>query len=69
MLVGPQGDLAGETIVLTLGENGQDVERLEADGNVTLKEADRVTTGDHLVYVAATAGVQRCRARASWSAC
>ena len=29
-VVGPHGDLTGETIVLTLGENGQDVERLEA---------------------------------------
>jgi LPS export ABC transporter protein LptC len=51
-LVGPQGHLVGETIVLTLGENGQDVQRLEADSNVTMTEADRVTTGDHLVYVA-----------------
>ena len=47
-LVGPQGHLTGETIVLTLGENGQDVERLEADTNVTMTEANRVTTGDHL---------------------
>ncbi len=31
-LVGPQGHLSGETIVLTLGENGQDIDRLEADG-------------------------------------
>jgi LPS export ABC transporter protein LptC len=54
-VVGPQGDLTGETIVLTLGQNGQDVERLEATENVTLKEADRVTIGDHLTYVAATA--------------
>lgn len=51
-LVGPQGHLTGETIVLTLGENGQDVERLEADTNVTMTEATRVTTGDHLVYLA-----------------
>ena len=53
-LVGPQGHLSGDTIVLTLGENGQDIERLEADGNVTMTEVNRVTTGDHLVYVAAT---------------
>lgn len=53
-LVGPQGHLTGDTIVLTLGENGQDVERLEADGTVTMTETERVTTGDHLVYVAAT---------------
>jgi len=54
-VVGPQGDLTGENIVLTLGANGQDVERLEAKENVTLKEADRTTIGDHLTYVAATA--------------
>ena len=54
-LVGPQGDLTGETIVLTLGANGQDVERLEATDAVTLKESDRVTIGDHLTYVAETA--------------
>ena len=35
-LVGPQGDLTGETIVLTLGENGQDIERLEASGDVKM---------------------------------
>ena len=55
VLVGPQGDLRGDTIVLTLGSNGQDVERLEATGSVTLKEVDRVTIGDHLTYVAASA--------------
>jgi lipopolysaccharide export system protein LptA len=52
---GPQGDLTADTIVLTLGATSQDVERLEATGNVTLKEADRVTTGDHLTYTAANA--------------
>jgi LPS export ABC transporter protein LptC len=53
-LIGPQGDLTADTIVLTLGANGQDVERLEGTGNVRLQEADRVTTGDHMTYVAAT---------------
>ena len=53
-LVSPQGHLTGDTIVLTLGANGQDIERLEADGNVTMTEAQRITTGDHLVYVAAS---------------
>jgi lipopolysaccharide export system protein LptA len=53
-LVGAQGDLRGETIVLTLGANGQDVERLEATENVVLREVDRETIGDHLVYIAAT---------------
>ena len=55
VLLGPQGDLRGDTIMLTLGDNGQDIERLEASGNVTMKEVDRLTTGDHLTYEAATA--------------
>jgi len=52
-LVGPQGDLTGETIVLTLGSNGQDIERLDASGEVTMKEIDRITHGDLLAYDAA----------------
>jgi lipopolysaccharide export system protein LptA len=54
-LIGSQGNLAAETIVVTLGANGQEVERLEATENVEFKEVNRVTTGDHLTYVAATA--------------
>jgi LPS export ABC transporter protein LptC len=53
-LIGPQGDLTGETIALTLGTNGQDIERLEGAGGVKLTEIDRITTGDSLVYVAAS---------------
>ena len=53
-LIGPQGDLRGETIVLTLGTNGQDIEYLEAQDGVILKEVDRETRGDHLTYVAST---------------
>jgi lipopolysaccharide export system protein LptA len=49
-LVGPQGDLTGETIVLTLGTNGQDIERLEGSGEIRLQETDRITTGDQLTY-------------------
>jgi LPS export ABC transporter protein LptC len=52
-LVGPQGDLTGETIVLTFGENGQDIEQLDASGNVRMAEVDRITIGDELKYVAA----------------
>ncbi len=52
-VVGPNGDLTGETIVLTLGENGQDIEHLEATGDVKFTEVDRITTGDHLAYAAA----------------
>lgn len=51
-LVGPQGDLTAKQIVLHLGENGQDIERLEASGDVTLKETDRITKGNDLNYVA-----------------
>jgi lipopolysaccharide export system protein LptA len=51
-VVGPHGDLTGETIVLIFGENGQDIERLEAAGDVKLTETERITTGDELVYVA-----------------
>jgi len=52
-VIGPQGDLTGETIVLTFGENGQDIEKLEASGDVTMKEIDRITIGDELTYLAA----------------
>jgi lipopolysaccharide export system protein LptA len=52
-LVGPQGDLTADTIVLTLGQNGQDVERLEATGEARMQEVDRITHGDHLTYDAA----------------
>lgn len=52
-VVGPQGDLTGETIVLTLGENGQDIDRLEASGDARMQEVDRITHGDTLTYDAA----------------
>ena len=52
-LIGPQGDLTGETIVLTLGANGQDIERLESEVDVKLTEVDRITLGDRLTYDAA----------------
>ena len=55
VLLGPQGDLRADTVVVVLGSNGQDIESLEAIGNVTFKETDRVTVGDHLTYVAAKA--------------
>jgi lipopolysaccharide export system protein LptA len=53
-LIGPHGDLIGDSIVLTLGANGQDVERLDAAGEVKLTEVNRITTGDVLTYVAAS---------------
>jgi lipopolysaccharide export system protein LptA len=49
-VVGPHGDLAAETIAMTFGQNGQDIEKLEASGDITFKEIDRITTGDHLTY-------------------
>ena len=52
-VIGPQGDLTAETIIITLGANGQDIEKLEASGNVTHTEVDRKTVGDELAYDAA----------------
>ncbi len=52
-LVGPQGNVTGKTVVLFLGANGQDIDRMTAIGNVTLKEKDRVTFGEELKYSAA----------------
>lgn len=52
-VIGPLGDLTAETIVITLGANGQDIEKLEASGNVTHTEIDRRTVGDELTYDAA----------------
>ena len=51
-VTGPQGDIVASSIALTLAKESQDVERMVADGSVTLKESGRVTTGDKLVYVA-----------------
>lgn len=51
-LDGSQGKLTAKTIDLYLGKNGQDVERMEATGDVTLVEADRITKGNQLNYVA-----------------
>lgn len=52
-LDGPQGNLKGSAIVLHLGANGQDIDRIEATGNVTFREQDRLTTGNRLIYAAA----------------
>jgi LPS export ABC transporter protein LptC len=49
-LDGPQGKLTARAIDLHLGMNGQDVERLEATGDVVLEEPDRITKGNHLNY-------------------
>jgi hypothetical protein len=52
-LIGPQGDLTADTIVVTFGENKQDIELLEAAVGVTMKQPERITTGEQLTYVAA----------------
>jgi len=53
-VVGTHGDLIGQTITISFGENGQDVDRLDAAGDVKLTEVARITTGDQMTYVAAT---------------
>jgi LPS export ABC transporter protein LptC len=52
-LNGPDGDITADLIVVSLGKEANDVEKLEAEGGLTLKETDRVTTGDKLLYVLA----------------
>ena len=55
ILVGPQGDLRGETIVLTLGRERTGRRAPRGDSTTSsCKEVDRETSGDHLTYVAAT---------------
>ncbi|HEV3214915.1 MAG TPA: LptA/OstA family protein, partial [Vicinamibacterales bacterium] len=49
----PDGDITANAIVVSLAKEGNSVERLEAEGALTLKETDRVTTGDKLLYVLA----------------
>jgi LPS export ABC transporter protein LptC len=49
-LVSPQGDVKGTTVILFLGANGQDIDRMQAIGNVTFKEKDRITVGEELNY-------------------
>ena len=52
-LISPDGDITADRIVVSLAQNDNSVERLEAEGALTLKETDRVTTGEKLVYVLA----------------
>lgn len=54
-LVGPEGDLRADTIVLVLDASGDALERLEADGAVSLRSEGRASTGLHLTYHAADA--------------
>ena len=52
-LVGPTGDLTGNRIDLFLKEGANELERLEADGDVTTIETNRTGRGRHLTYTAA----------------
>jgi LPS export ABC transporter protein LptC len=54
-LVGPEGDLRADTIVLVLDASGEALERLEAEGAVSLRSEGRSSTGLHLTYLAADA--------------
>jgi LPS export ABC transporter protein LptC len=50
---GPYGDVTANRIDLYLKEDGNELERAEAHGTVTVKETLRTATGDVLIYTAA----------------
>jgi len=52
-LVGPTGDVTGTRIDLFLKQGANELERLEADGEVTTVETNRTAHGRHLTYTAA----------------
>lgn len=49
---GPSGDVTGDKIQLFLAEEGGELERAEADGNVISRQETRRAYGHHLTYVA-----------------
>lgn len=49
---GPSGDVTGDTIELFLAEQGGQLERAEADGNVVSRSDNRRAYGQHLTYIA-----------------
>ncbi len=49
---GPDGDVTADTIVLYLAQQGGQLERAEADGNVVSKQEQRRAFGRHLTYIA-----------------
>lgn len=49
---GPDGDVTADKIVLFLAEQGGQLERAEADGNVVSKQEQRRAYGKHLTYIA-----------------
>lgn len=52
-IVGTQGDVTADRIQLFLKAGANELERAEADGNVTVKEGNRTATGAHLTYTTA----------------
>ena len=52
-LNGPQGDLVARKIELYLGQDDNELERVEGYEAVTLRESGRTATGDRLSYLAA----------------
>ena len=53
-LVGPTGDLTGNRIDLFLKEGANELERLEADGDVTTIETNRTTAADETYVLVGT---------------
>jgi lipopolysaccharide export system protein LptA len=54
-LVGSQGDVTADRIELFLKEGSKELDRAEAEGNVTVIEGVRTATGQHLTYTPANA--------------
>lgn len=52
-IVGTQGDVTAQRIELFLKAGGNELDRAEADRDVTVKEGPRVATGQHLTYTPA----------------
>lgn len=51
---GPDGDLTSNKLELYLGEQGGELERAEADGNVVSRQEQRRAYGNHLTYTSKT---------------
>lgn len=49
-LSGPQGDMTADKIELYLKPSGDEIDRAEAYGKMTLREQNRTTTGERLTY-------------------
>lgn len=53
-IIGAQGDVAGDKIELFMKAGENELERAEAYGTVSVREGNRLATGSHLTYTAAT---------------